>query len=453
MTDELNYIDVEGIRIPIITMEQRVKQTIKPVYDYFQIELKDPVILLKVAEYFSTLINSQELTALRFHLWDAPILNLPAIREAIIYSSINLLLSDTWNVSHGRLLTEIANQTRDEDYLLQHWFNYENWILEYVLTLEGCKIICSIYDLRGLDFFLFHYMGGETSALKDNALFSNAANVPIALQRLGREEEAILARNELQDRINGLTAIRTDFEFRQDDQGDFLILEKLRLRAERFWHDYLSSDVWSTLHSNSRNELIDAFISEKFLMYGILRGWNLVILALCKVVERELAITIFNPWIEDIKFASFLNEETAGSSSKKKRIQSCKFTFDILKSCVKDPIHPPTLGQLIFMAKFWDNDVMDSCTDLFKIIRNKVNNYIPDYTNMINRLVDLLEYSYTLPNEKANITELRNASAHPGKEDSLNWPLYLDWLKESMGKPPKQMLHTITIDLRLSSAL
>jgi len=50
--------------------------------------------------------------------------------------------------------------------------------------------------------------------------------------------------------------------------------------------------------------------------------------------------------------------------SKLKKIQTGKITYEMLKKCATEPIHPPTLGQLIFVAKFWDDPIMDECTDI-----------------------------------------------------------------------------------------
>ena len=464
MTDNLNEINnIDGI--PIVN----IKDVVAPVYSYFNLNIGDKRIMDKASEYIEELASSDNLEKMRSYLWIDPILNVGTMKLAVIYGSKNLerfqLLeartgkedSDRvelstpygrWIAAQGRLILEILKRTKEEDAAIQHWLNYEDFILELSLTQTGCKVISEIYDLRGLDFFLFHYVGGEISAIKDKALFDNAKKIPIALKRMARTEEAIQVEKDIESRLKGFIQISSQFgpiEQNQNETG--LVLEKLRLKAERFWNNYFSLNVWKALHNDSRTDLIDAFISEVFLENGILRGWSIVILSLCKVIEREMSISLFTPWIDVIRKSSF-SEPLNATSSKLKKIQTRKITYEMLKRCATDPIHPPTLGQLIFVAKFWDDPIMDECTDLFKNMRMSLEKYCPNSTKAIKNITLLLEEKHSVDSESASIIELRNAAAHPSREGTFSWAKYLEWLKKLIGKPPKYILRSLIFDLR-----
>lgn len=466
MTDDSNrVINIDGIPVPIVN----AKDLAAPVYSYFNLNIGDEQIIDKASEYVEELASSNNLEKMRSYLWIHPILNVVNMSEAVGYGSKNLkrlqiLEARTgkgdndrvelptpygrWIAAQGRLILEILKRTKEEDVVIQHWLNYEDFILELSLTQTGCKIISEIYDLRGLDFFLFHYMGGETSAIKDKALFDNAKKIPIALNRMARIEEAIQVEKDIESRLKGIINISNQFGRRKQTQSETdFVLEKLRLKAERFWNNYFSSDVWNALHNDSRKDLIDAFISEIFLENGILRGWNIVILAICKVIEREMSISLFTPGINNIRKSSFL-EPLNATSSKLKKIQTRKNTYKMLKKCANRPIHPPTLGQLIFVAKFWDDPIMDECTDLFKNMRMDLEKYCPNSTKTIKNIALLLEEKHSVDSESASIIELRNASAHPGRDSSFSWAKYLEWLKRFIGKPPEYILRSLIFDLR-----
>jgi len=464
MTDDSNEVNnIDGI--PIVN----IKDIVAPVYKYFNLNIGDEQIMDKASEYLEELAFSDNLEKMRSYLWRDLLLNVGNMKLAVIYGSKNLdrfqLLeartgkedSDRvelpttygrWIAAQGRLILEILKRTKEEDAVIQHWLNYEDFILELSLTETGCKVISEIYDLRGLDFFLFHYVGGETSAIKDKALFDNAKKIPIALRRMARMEEATQVEKDIESRLKGLIKISNQFGPREQTQSETdFVLEKLKLKAERFWNDYLSPDVWKALHNDSRTDLIDAFISEIFLKNGILYGWSIVVLSLCKVIEREMSLSLFWPWIDIIRKSSF-SEPLNATSSKIKKIQTRKITFEMLKKCATEPIQPPTIGQLIFIAKFWNDSIMDECTNLFKDIRTNLEKYCDDSTKSIEKLVLALEEKHSPDGESANIVDLRNASAHPGREGSFTWSKYLTWLKTTIGQPPEYILRVLIFKLR-----
>jgi hypothetical protein len=448
-------------QIPVVN----IKDKIAPVYKYFNLKIGDKRIIEKASEYLEELASSGDLEKMRSYLWIDPILNV-GMSFAVFYAGLdNLYLSEAkigeketdivelptsygrWIAAQGHLILEILKRTKEEDADIQHWLIYEDFILELSRTQTGCKIISEIYDLRGLDFFLFLYMGsmgGETSAIKDSLLFELTEEaVPLALRRMARFEEADQVEKDIEDRKKGLIEISHQFGPIEQGQNEIdFALDRLRVEGERFWNSYLSPDVWKALHTDSQTDLIDAFVSEYLLKRGVMKSWSNLFLNLCKVIEREMSISLFEPWIDIIRESSFLE-------SKHPNISKMKKTFDILKKCSAEPVQPPTLGQFVFILEFWNDPSMDERTDLFKKIRTTLEKYHPDSNKSIENLARALEEEYSSGGKSANIVKLRNASAHPGREGYFTWSEYLTWLKAAIGQPPKYILRTLIFDLRI----
>lgn len=355
---------------------------------------------------------------------------------------------ESWTNVFCDLILRIISHTREYDHIIQNILSYDNMLAhEIQYSKYATAIMCKIYDLRGIDFFLFHYAKGEAvSALENSWLFTTANFLVKFLVQNDRVEESLYIEKELAQRQKGL--IKIDNEFLspiRENQGNSLDL--LRLQAERFWLEYLNEETWKFLHSISKSDLIDSFVTEYLLEYGVLSQWSQLVLSLCKVVEREMAQILFLPWIDIIKKSSF--KIPAGiSSSKTKKVLSRKYTFETLVQCATGSVHSPTLGQLIFVAKFWEDQIMDECTNLFIDIRDKLSVNYPDYNKRIKTLVEYLEDRNVINGERPNINELRNASAHPGKEKEYDWKQHSVWLKATLGEPPREILHLIVVNLR-----
>jgi len=358
---------------------------------------------------------------------------------------------ERWTNVFCDLIFKIVESTKKYDPTIQNILSYDNMLAhEIQYSKYATMIMCKIYDLRGIDFFLFHYAKGEEiAASEDSWLFSTANFLVKFLAQNDRIEESLYVEKELSQRQRGLVEINNIFSspVKKSPKSS---LELLRLQAERFWIEYLNEETWKFLSSMSKSDLIDSFVTEHLLKYAVLRQWSQLVLSLCKVVEREMAQVLFSPWINIIRQSRF--EVPDGiSKSKTKRVISRKYTFETLMKCATDSVHPPTLGQLIFVARFWEDPIMDECTDLFKDIRSKLWTTSPDYGRKIKTLLKYLEDRNVINGERPNINELRNASAHPGKEKEYDWNQHSVWLKTALGEPPKKILHLIVVDLRTIS--
>ncbi|WP_147431056.1 hypothetical protein [Thiocapsa rosea] len=250
-----------------------------------------------------------------------------------------------------------------------------------------------------------------------------------------------MVERELGERKERLAAIRRDFKGPEYDPSAHLIA-RIRIAGERFWSEYLTAEVWTKVDRQSSSELVDAFSTEYLLKQEVLSTWSTVALALCKVVERETARAICTPWKEHFQRAAWKTPQ-AESETARKRIESRLMTFKTLQSCSSDNGHSPTLGQLVFIAKFWNDPMMDRCTDLFKNIRSRVNRASPDFSDRVAKLARVLEQPLKTDGAALTIPEVRNRSAHPREDEDVDWTSFIDQIRETLGKPPVELLKLV----------
>lgn len=354
---------------------------------------------------------------------------------------------EDWARTKCDLLLAVASQTREDDSVIQHLLNYEDFGVEVFPFSFGPSFIIKLYELRGLDFFLFHYMERETSAHEDSVLFDHAAIVTKSLVKLGRTAEAASVERDLAARRQRLAAIQRNFQGPEYDPSIQLIA-RIRIAGERFWSEYLTPDVWVKVEPQSATELVDAFSTEYLLRQEILSSWSAVVLALCKVVERETARAIFAPWTQYFRKATWTDPHT-DSEKTRKRIESRLMTFKTLQSCASDKGHSPTLGQLLFLAKFWNDPLMDQCTNLFKDIRAQVSLSSPRFSEHVADLARILDRPLTINSAAMTIPDARNRSAHPRDDERVDWMPFIEQIKDALGKPPAELLKLV-VELSLA---
>lgn len=346
---------------------------------------------------------------------------------------------ELWSDYTSKLLLRVLENTKEFDYIVQQILNYEDFLFyEMPKNKLRKEIACKIYELRGLDFFLIYHFGKTTKAFEDEALFRSAELLPKFLTELNRKEEAKFLENELKIRKEKLKDITAEYSPLNNSISE--TLENIKLIGERFWVDYLTIDVWNNISEESRNDLIDSFVVEVLLDKGMLNGWHQAILSLCKVLERELGKLFFNNWIELIKNAEFSIPSNREFSSSE--IEKRKYTFDVLKSSAKNVNHPPTLGQLLFVIKYWQDDLMNQCTNLFELMELRIRKK-SEFLNELSKLNKWLNQRNKINSEAPSLIDLRNSSAHPGHENKYSWTRHLNWVKEILGKPPTEALKII----------
>jgi len=423
--------------IPVI----RLADVIKPVLDHYGRSANDLLIRTDILADMRHAVVSGDTEAIRTFLSEDETRWIGNLQCAYFqrFEGVGSLDGyEDWARAKCDLLLAVASKTREDDGIIQHLLNYEDFHIEVLPFPFGPTFIVRLYEMRGVDFFLFHYMGGETSAHEDCALFEHAASVAKSLAKLGRTAEATSVERELAARKERLTAIRKDFQGPEYDPAANLIA-RIRIAGERFWSDYLTPEVWTKVDRQSASELVDAFSTEYLLRQHVLSTWSTVALALCKVVEREIARAIFVPWKLHFRTATWAPPR-AESEKTRKRLESRMMTFKTLQSCSCDKGHSPTLGQLLFVAKFWNDPLMDQCTEVFRSIRAEASRALPTFSDDIVCLVRLLEQPFTIKESVVNIPDARNRSAHPREDDDIDWNVFIEMIKDALGKPPAELL-------------
>jgi hypothetical protein len=358
--------NIDGI--PVI----KISDVIKPVLSRYGRLANDVAIRADIISDLKTAIDSGDIYLMRQFISQDDSFWIGNLQDAYFQSFEGMEpLSGyaEWAEVKCKLILSIAEKTRDDDGIIQHIINYEDFHIEVFPFPFGPSFIVKLYELRGLDFFLFHYMGGETIAHDDSALFEHAQSIEKSLLKLGRSSEAEELKKELMARKMRLKEIQRDFQGPEYDPSKNIV-DRIRIASERFWSNYLTPDVWNGLEKQSRRELIDEFSTEYLLNQQVLSTWSTPALALCKVFERELSRAIFLPWKEHILQSSWKPPEPK-SKKEEKRIQSRYLTFKTIKSCASPQGHPPTLGQLYFLAKYWNDPLMNNCTNMFSISMNR----------------------------------------------------------------------------------
>ncbi len=426
------------------------KEVLLKLYNYFNLEFGDVSVFERLVEELNDLSTNAEWNRVKDVLDDEndPLFlinrNFISAHHFILINNKEKFIKflESWSNNTAKFLLRIVKTTKEYDFVVQQILNYEDFLFfEMRKNTLRKKIACEIYDLRGIDFFLIHYMQHMTSALEDEALWRSAELITEFLKEFNRFEEAYYVESEIQKRKEKLKEIKVDYANNDEPNKLTVIENRLKLLGERFWNEYLSAEVWKLLMQESQKDLIDSYVLEFFLRKSILNCWSQVVFTLCKILERELSFIIFSKWIELIKQADFIMPKNL-SPKEQKEFQHREFTFKILKSCVVGKIHPPTLGQMIFVIKFWEDKLMNKCTTLFTDINHSIRNK-SDFLEKLSKLNYWLEERHILEGERPTVIDLRNSSAHPGSEFEYSWDKHIEWLKDFLGKPPKEALKII----------
>jgi|GEM_PF-1376123 len=439
----MKEIEVDGVKIPIFT----TKELIQPVLLRYAVDALDSRIQDLILSDINGSVESNDFTRMRMFLssdesyW---ISTLQSTFFQIFPGQKPLSRYDEWVEEKCALLLAILRKTREDDGVIQHVLNYEDFCIE-VLNWpfkKGAQFLVEIYELRGIDFFLFHYMGGQTDAHNDAALFDGARTVVRALKDVERSAESGKVKRDIDERQKRIVEIQESFVGPDYDPSSNLAA-KLKIASEKFWADYLSIPVWKGLLPESRSELTDAFSTEYLLKSQILNNWSNVSLLLCKVVEREVSLVLFVPWRPFLTSIDW-TEPDGLTKSEAKRVQARIQTLRMLKSVAKSPSIAPTLGQLVFIAKFWNDEVMDSITNLFVEIRKEATKRLADVDSCIKELSAILTEPIA-NGESLSITDIRNSAAHPRSDGDLDWVLFSESLHQILGRPPKALIELLCI--------
>lgn len=436
----MNEIEIVGAKIPVVT----TGELIEPVLRRYAVAPLDPKIQGLILADIKGSIESDDPARMRAFLSQDESRWIGTLQWAFFqrFSGQDYLLRyEEWLEVKCTLILGILRQTREDDFVIQHLLNYEDFCIE-VLNFpfkRGAQFLIKIYELRGIDFFLFHYMGGQTDAHKDAALFDSARTVVRALKEVERVAEAERVERDIAEREKRSIDIQESFIGPDYDPSSNL-RDKLRIASEKFWVDYLSVPVWKALLAESRSELTDAFSTEYLLKSQILTNWSNVSLLLCKVVEREVSRVLFKPWREIFSLLDWIEPGDLPKSDIKRR-QSRIQTLRMLKGIANNTGMAPTLGQLVFVARFWNDEIMDSVTDKFFRLRAEAKSLLPDADACVAEVASILTQPIVNGGVGASITDIRNSAAHPrAEEEDQDWVKFSESLHEVLGRPPRTLL-------------
>ena len=442
----MKEVDVDGAKIPIFT----TGELIQPVLRRCCVEALDRTIQDLILSDIAESIESNDVERMRMFLSSDESRWIGTLQMAFFQHFPKrevLERYDEWVEAKCALLLAILRQTREDDGVIQHILNYEDFCIE-VLNWpfkKGAQFLIEVYEMRGIDFFLFHYMGGQTDAHKDAALFDGARTVVRALREVQRVAESERVDCDINERQKRTVEIQESFVGPDYDPSSNLST-KLKIASEKFWVDYLSVPVWQGLLPESRSELTDAFSTEYLLKSQILSNWSNVSLLLCKVVEREVGRVLFLPW-KPLLTSIAWTEPTGLPKNEVKRVQSRVQTLQMLKSVATKPALSPTLGQLVFIARFWNDRLMDSLTDLFIRVRGEASWRLPNADEYVEQIGMILTEPVVNGSEKKSITDIRNSAAHPRSDGDLDWECFSATLREVLGRPPRTLLRLLCVDM------
>jgi hypothetical protein len=119
----------------------------------------------------------------------------------------------------------------------------------------------------------------------------------------------------------------------------------------------------------------------------------------------------------------------------------------MLKSVAMKPTVAPTLGQLVFISKFWNDKLMDSLTDMFIRIRREAGLRLPNVDEYVKQVGTILTEPVVDVGERKSISEIRNSAAHPRSDGDLDWEYFSAYLRGVLGCPPKTLLRLLCVQM------
>lgn len=427
------FINVNGLKIPIFASTDIVS----PIAIRLGSGHGSKDIQIKIEEELSEIIDNTDTSVFKKY-FDGNVLFDVNLLEIAYLSHQNSDSLRKWISLKSRLIGSVIIKTREFDSYIQYLINYEDIIYLMKELDEGKKTLIDIYETRGIEFFAtFFYGKAYTNIFESGLLKENCKSIVDLLLDLGRPQEAEEAQSKIEDIEKRIHEIdRTFPELNYDPSSD--PMRKIKIAGQKFWSTYLAPNVWTILSKESQEELVDAFSNEFFLRRNIFSTWSNAILSLCKCIERELAISIFYPYIHEISVLIWDTTSEKSVFTRKKVVVRNK-SFDIFVSAAKAG-HAPTLGQMMYGLKFFNDEIMDTYCSLNKIIGIENNDfYIKIFNELYNDLINPIRFE----GGAISVLDARNQSAHPRIDSNVRWDVFLDELKKALGQSPQLILSKI----------
>ena len=342
--------------------------------------------------------------------------------------------SMTFQAILARCFLLAATYSTECDCIIRWEMYNDDWLHYFCQITPSGREIVQLLDTRSLDFFLPDVKSKEwDSGWNVPALFDQIQSLCSALKLLGRIEEAENLQIELTERKAAFGMLSKDIPPNQPRN-------EIRLCAEKAWVHYFGSVTWEALYPESRSDLVDAFSAERAVNVGYYKSWRYVLQPMLYVVERELNHSFF------AILKKFINSGTSFVPCNP-RAASRQKTFDsIVRASEANKLL--TLGELSFVLNYWEDSIMDQCTNLFKESRNLLDKIAGPSKNHVQTIRSAFKETFGQVKPPWDLVKLRNSCAHPGNEGPLRDKMMFDQLKEILGDPPRMLINTIVVQLR-----
>lgn len=318
---------------------------------------------------------------------------------------------------------------------LIRWELYNNdWLYYFCQISPSSREMVKLLDKRSLDFFLPDVRSKEwDSNWNVPALFDQIQSLCSALKILGRNEEAETLQIELTER-------KVAFGILSNDILPVQARNEIRLSAEKAWVQYFGLVTWEAIHPESRSDLIDAFSAERAVNAGYYKSWRYVLQSMLYVIERELNISFFAILKKVIDPSTSFVPCNSRAASRQKTFES------IIRAIESGKLL--TLGELSFVLNYWEDPIMDNCTNLFKDARTLLEQIAGPSHIHVQAIRSAFKETFGQVKPPWDLVKLRNSCAHPGNEGPLRDKMMFVRLKEILGEPPRMLINTVVVQLR-----
>ena len=347
---------------------------------------------------------------------------------------VKLCSMGTFIVLMARCIAITACYTTECDGMIRWYLYNDDWLNYFCQFKQSAREIVKILDERSLDFFMPHVNSIDwNSSWNAPALYDQVASISGALELVGRSEEASVLKDNVWERRQSFIKLVSYIPPGQPRNA-------IRVESEKSWISYLGYRTWEAILPESRNDLIDSHTAEKAVAAGYYKSWRYPLQSLLHVVERELNHSLFSVLKKFICPETEFQGTSARSASRRKTYDS------IVRANTNETLL--TLGELSFVMIFWNDRIMDECTNLFSMSRHLLFKIAGPSENHVKSVLSAFRATFGCVDPPWDLVKLRNACAHPGNEAALiNLDLHRV-LRETLGEPPRKLLQTIVLDLR-----
>lgn len=340
----------------------------------------------------------------------------------------------TFIVLMSRCIANAACYSTECDGTIRWYLYNDDWLRNFCQFTQSSREIVRVFDARSLDFFLPNINSNDwNSSWNTSALLDQIDSIANALELVGRSEEAKILHDDLNERRKAFIKLKLEIPPGKPRNT-------IRLEAERIWVEYVGQRAWEALLPESRSDLIDSYAAEKAVIAGFYKSWRYPLQSILYVIERELNHSLFRILEKFVGTDTEFHVTSSRSTSRKKTYDS------IVRAKTKGSLL--TLGELSFVLNFWNDKIMDECTNLFSKSRNYLYKIAGSSEVYVETVKSAFRDTFGCIDPPWDMVKLRNSCAHPGNEKQLHNADLHRMLRKTLGEPPRKLIQTIVLELR-----